>query len=117
MPVNEGVILAAGANVAAKFFAATSGLYEFLWKAPSVKDRYDFDIRRWRGGQLSLGALVKWHTPPHAPDHQTIGGLKYKFLPCEEYNYTVNKGDSPDILRSKWALHFKGNRKHLISSK
>ena len=113
MPVNEGVMLASSGAAPAlrRFFDATLTLYETLAATPAAHARYGFDVRRWRGGQLSLAKFIDWSTPPLAPDLRDIAGVRVKFLPCTEYNYTVRKGVDPAALVGKWALHYKGDVK------
>jgi hypothetical protein len=110
MPVNEGVILVAdgAAAVSARFFEICLSWYDWLANQPAVKARYDFDIRYWRGGQLSLAAFVDWTVPPYAPRDVVIDGIRVRFFPCDLYNYAVRKTDKFNLLDTKWALHFKG---------
>ena len=112
MPINEGVILADLRNPApaAKVFAETLALYEWLAESAPVKRRYGFDIRHWRGGQLSLAAYADWTVPPVGADLRTIKGVRCRFLPCETYNFPVKTLEAEKLnqLSDKWALHFKG---------
>ncbi|MDX2224596.1 MAG: tetratricopeptide repeat protein [Rhodospirillaceae bacterium] len=110
MPVNEGVILVAdgAAPASARFFEICLSWYDWLAEQPAVKARYGFDIRHWRGGQLSLAAFVDWAVPPYAPQDVLIDGIRVRFFPCDLYNYAVRKADSFSFLDAKWALHFKG---------
>lgn len=110
MPINEGVILSPSAEAPALrgFFDATLSLYETIASEPAPRQRYGFDIRRWRGGQLSLAKFINWSCPPLAPDLRAIGGVRVKFLPCAKYNYAVSTGETRTALREKWALHYKG---------
>jgi len=110
MPVNEGVILGAnGASAAlAAFFDRCLATYEVLPEQPSVKARYPFDVRLWRGGQLSLAAFVGWRVPPLVKADEVLHGVRCRFFSCEEYNYPVAPGDTPQMLAKKSAIHFKG---------
>jgi hypothetical protein len=109
MPINVGVILVAdgAAAVSARFFEICLSWYDWLADQPAVKARYDFDIRHWRGGQLSLAAFVDWTVPPYAPRDVVIDGIRIRFFPCDQYNYAVRKTDKFNLLDTKWALHFK----------
>ena len=60
---------------------------------------------------MSLAKFIDWSTPPLAPDLRDSAGVRVKFLPCTEYNYTVRKGVDPAALVGKWALHYKGDVK------
>lgn len=113
MPINEGVMLASSGAAPAlrRFFDTTLGLYETLAAIEAPRARYGFDIRKWRGGQLSLAKFIDWARPPLAPELRTIAGVRIKFLPCTEYNHTVRKGADPAKFAGKWALHYKGDIK------
>ncbi|MCB2108156.1 MAG: hypothetical protein KDE14_10665, partial [Rhodobacteraceae bacterium] len=110
MPVNEGVIVAADGSspATAKFFEICLELYERLARSGPVRQRYNFDIRKWRGGQLSLAAFVKWTVPPYIASMTEIEGIHVRFLPCDEYNYPVQREDNSQTLAGKSILHFKG---------
>jgi len=111
MPINEGMILAADgqSNKLAQFFGESLVLYEWLAAQPAVPRRYGFDIKMWRGGQLSIGALVNWNVPPHAAADQEIRSVRYRFLPCSDFNCPAMDNDQQAFLEKKWAIHFKGN--------
>lgn len=103
MPVNEGVVLARSGEVAVRHFEMVLGIYDWLAGHDAVKARYAHDIRLWRGGQLSLAALIDWNCID-----QERGGIRYRMLPGEVYNRTVRSGDDVETLRKCWAVHFKG---------
>ncbi len=108
MPLNEGVIIALNAERAAAFFDMDLDLYEWIASHPFVAERYGFDIKMWRGGQLSLGALIDWNFPPAAPADLVVGGVRCHMLPCDDFNYNVKITDDPSTFATKWAVHFKG---------
>jgi hypothetical protein len=110
MPFNEGVILAAKGNApqTLQFFSESLALYERIATLPSVRSRYNFNVKKWRGGQLSLGALLGWYRPAANIQTVELRGVRYRLFPCDGYNYAVQDGDSRETLASKWALHFKG---------
>ena len=110
MPVNEGVLLgASGASPQlASFFRICLDLYEWLADQRFVSERYGFDVRNWRGGQLALAAFVDWTVPPFAAADRSIAGIRCRFLPCDAYNRPVKASDDLGALRDHWALHFKG---------
>ena len=110
MPFNEGMILAGSGDSprALQFFTEALSLYEWLSKNPAVHERYGFNVKAWRGGQLSIAALMNWERPEAGTAIRTIRGVKYKLLPCDPFNYPVSPGDTRETLTSKWALHFKG---------
>ena len=110
MPVNEGVMIGAdGASDAmARFLNDSLTLYEWIAEQPFPLKVYGFDVRNWRGGQLALAALVNWTVPPYGAATREINGVRYRFLPCDDYNYTVTPKDEATLLAAKWAVHFKG---------
>lgn len=112
MPVNEGLImLADGAScAAASFFSAALNVYEWMASQPWIKERYGFDVRNWRGGQLSLNAVIDRKTPPFSPDAAIVAGARVKYLPAESYNYSIKSTDDLKSLGTKFAIHFKGGQ-------
>ena len=110
MPVNEGVMLgdARRPGALAAFFANCLDDYEWLADQPQVRDRYGFDVRFWRGGQLALAAFVEWRTPPNTLANVRIGSIRCKFLPCDAYNFAVTPDTPFESLDRVWSLHFKG---------
>lgn len=110
MPINEGVILGAdgASDKLAGFFGDCLHLYEWLAELDFVTKRYGFDVRNWRGGQLSLAALVSRLVPPEGPASRIINGVRYRFFPCAQYNHAVSRHDDVAYLAQKWAVHFKG---------
>ena len=108
MPLNEGVIIALNAERAAAFFDMDLDIYEWIASHEFVAQRYGFNVKMWRGGQLSLGALIDWNFPPAAPADLVMGGVRCRMLPCDDFNYNVKITDDPAKLATKWAVHFKG---------
>jgi Tfp pilus assembly protein PilF len=117
MPVNEGLIVAAdGASAAAaRFFETCLDLYDRLAEAAAVRERYPFDVRMWRGGQLALGAFVDWRVPPNRPQDDAINGVRCRFLPCDDFNFAVEHTTPEAEMAAKWAIHFKGIHKKKMS--
>lgn len=124
MPVNEGVILAqAGrADKVSRFFDGCLRNYEELANLEPVRERYKFDIREWRGGQLSLARHLRWQTPardiePRSSASLVVDDVKIKFLPDQEYNFAFKSTMATSVLDSKKAIHFKGSdaKKHLAA--
>ena len=116
MPVNEGVIMSASgaSSQAATFFGATLDTYEWFASQNWINERYGFDVRDWRGGQLSLNATINWEVPPFASGTSNVAGARIKYFPGEEYNHAVTSKDDPHALAKKFALHFKGAAKQLM---
>ena len=112
MPLNEGVMLGAngGSDPLICFFGDILNIYETIADKSCARERYGFDVRNWRGGQLSLGALVGWRVPPACTADFMRNGVRYRFLPCADFNHAVLAGDRDEFLIKKWAVHFKGAR-------
>lgn len=114
MAVNEGVLVARSArpDAAQLFFRRYLATYEALRRDQRVQDYYG-DIRKWRGGQLTLNAITRDAAPYSAYRHITVGGVVLKVLPCDPFNYSYayDEGMSVDELQNKVIVHLKGGRK------
>lgn len=117
MPINEGVIFANFRNPAAvrSFFTGYLGTYDRIAKNPTVVGYYG-NVKRWRGGQLSLNALT---CPPGLPselDSTDAFGALVRYYPCTAFNFSIEM-DRPYTARqldAKAVLHLKGPRKALL---
>lgn len=114
MCLNEGVIFANNRNPDAvrSFFRAYLDTYHRLIEDPEIKAKYG-NIKRWRGGQLSLNALACPQGLPSALDYQEIAGAKVAYFPCFKWNFPCDRID-PKELDAKAIIHLKGGRKHLL---
>jgi hypothetical protein len=117
MPVNEGVM----------FFSARrpQRVREFLKRRLATYDRmavdssiigYYGDIKRWRGGQLSLNA-VTYGLIPHSPYrlYESSAGTVIRMLPGDTFNFVSGEGEAASAieqLEDRYIVHFKGNRKY-----
>ena len=90
--------------------------YDRLANDALVATRYD-DVRLWRGGQLSLNALV-WGWRPFSPYRtQLLNGLDVRFLPCDTFNFAFGDGEAlsaGEHLHERFVMHFKGFRKSAL---
>lgn len=114
MPVNEGVIVARAERREAVqgFFDRYLATYDALLSDGRIADYYG-DIRKWRGGQLSLNA-VTWTAHPFSEQRRiSIGSTKLQCLPCDPFNYSYEYGTdvARALLERKMVLHMKGGRK------
>lgn len=123
MPLNEGVIFAAyragqgdGAG-AVRFFERYLATYEALCCSQPVIDLYG-DIRRWRGGQLSLNGAAAAVGVLSEIDQRYLNGAVVRYLPCEDFNYFVRDNESYplEVLRRKYVLHLKGPSKQGVAA-
>jgi hypothetical protein len=117
MPVNEGVIFAAHQPglKARNFFRRYLATYEALCLDRPIIDFYK-DIRRWRGGQLSLNAAIGTTGILSDLDQREIVGAKVRYLHCNDYNFTIKGGVEYQIaqLKRKYVLHLKGSGKTIV---
>jgi len=117
MPVNEGVIVAKKENPesVAHFFRRYLATFDALREDDLVQGYYG-DIRKWRGGQLSLNA-VSYDASPFSPYRQlNIHNTQVRVLPCDPYNYSWEYGQSvtEKELSEKMVIHVKGARKDAL---
>lgn len=115
MPINEGVIFANPTEGARAFFRAYLATYENLAKVPEIVDYYG-DIKRWRGGQLSLNALTCPLGVPSEVDRLETSRYVVGYLPCHVWNFSVemDQSYSKADLDAKAVIHLKGGRKALV---
>jgi hypothetical protein len=114
MPINEGVIFANVENREAvrQFFRRYLATYLKLERHPVVIDTYG-NVRRWRGGQLSINAASGGLARYASGIFPMPTGGRLAYLPCSRYNFSPDSGHeiSPEILSRALVLHLKGNRK------
>ena len=114
MPANEGVLVARverKENVV-KFFNRYVATYQRLANEEEVKNYYG-DIKKWRGGQLSLNAICHSANPFSSYRPISIDGVLLRVLPCDPYNYSWEYSVATyfNDLKTKKILHIKGGRK------
>jgi hypothetical protein len=119
MPLNEGVIFAAKreGGGAVRFFRRYLGTYEALCDSPKVQQVYG-DIKRWRGGQLSLnGAAIAIGTLSDL-DRRDIDGARLRYLNCDDFNFFIRDAGqySKGLLKRKYVLHLKGPSKASVAT-
>ena len=119
MPINEGVFFVNSLNVSGiqSFFNQYLYVYNALIADPVVKEIYG-DVRRWRGGQLSLNAVTCPLGVPSPLDRAVFSGAIIEYHPCHELNFSFDyslKELSKSELASKSIIHLKGGRKVLLS--
>jgi hypothetical protein len=114
MPINEGVIFANTINIAAvkAVFRAYFASYLAIEQSSEISGIYQ-NIRRWRGGQLSINAIGAGGQVYASKQRMGIRGARMVQLPCSIYN--LSPDDERHInsqLRKRCAiLHLKGPRK------
>jgi hypothetical protein len=119
MPINEGVIFANSVNKASvrNFFRIYLGTYDRLRENADIKSYYG-DIKRWRGGQLSLNALTCPLGIASEFDAGNLAGARILYYPCDTFNFAMEAGQSfaPEELDTKVVLHLKGARKVFLET-
>ena len=90
MPINEGVIFANSRNkdLVRAFFAGYLGTYDRLCGNAAVTGYYG-NIKRWRGGQLSLNALTCPQGVPSTLDSAKAFGARIRYYPCSTFNFSI----------------------------
>ena len=108
MPVNEGVIFARPGKGALQFFNSYVMTYEALTENSVIREIYG-DVKRWRGGQLSLNVVTRSLL-------SLANGPRIACLPCDYFNRTLESGEvvPPGELFQIAVFHFKGNRKQMM---
>jgi hypothetical protein len=114
MHLNEGVIFANNKRPDAvrSFFQAYLDTYHRILETPEHVAKYG-NLKRWRGGQLSLNTLACPQGLPNALDYQEIAGARVAYFPCFRWNFSCER-IVPEELDTKAIIHLKGARKHLL---
>ena len=117
MPINEGVIFANTLDKAAvrAVFRAYLASYLAIEASREVAVIYS-NVRRWRGGQLSINTIAKGGQVLSSSLVRGTGGARVARLPCALYNFSPAKEDevTPQMRRRCAVLHLKGPRKSWI---
>jgi hypothetical protein len=116
MPVNEGVMFfsARRPERVRGFFESRLATYEALAADPYITGFYG-DVKRWRGGQLSLNALAHDLRPYSPYRGDEAAGARLRFLPCDTFNFAGGEGESSSAIErldERFVVHFKGMRKY-----
>lgn len=118
MPINEGVIYAHHRNKARtkRFFDVYLSIYTALDHDNELAKIYQ-NIRRWRGGQLSINGGAGGNTVYSTGIIEDPLGYTCAFLPCSRYNLSLQTYSANDnsLQDNCLVLHFKGNRKFWIT--
>jgi hypothetical protein len=114
MPINEGVIFANTENreAARRFFRRYLATYLTIERHPVVIETYG-NVRRWRGGQLSINAASGGLARYAASILPSPTGARLAYLPCSRYNFSPDSGFEINraLLSRVLVVHLKGLRK------
>lgn len=123
MPVNEGVIFAQSKNknVIVNFFQACLGTFDRLIEGQNAwsegfGEEYR-NLKRWRGGQLSLNAVLSAPDLFHDAKSKTTNNPEFATLDTDTYNFQPFVGtdrlDAQELV-SKRIVHLKGKSKKYL---
>jgi methyltransferase family protein len=78
--------------------------------------RHYGNVRRWRGGQLTLNAVTLAASPFSPYALEQVGAAKLRFLPCDTFNYSWDYSEhpGPEQFAGRWVVHLKGARKDAL---
>lgn len=117
MPINEGVIYVNrfSINAVRKFFDSYLATYERLLLNEFIVSLYG-NIKRWRGGQLSLNGTVQGYKAKSAEPNKKGDFPKIVALPCDTFNFSFDEQRrySKEELATKVIFHLKGPNKVLV---
>jgi hypothetical protein len=115
MPIDEGVILAHSRNkdLVRGFFTGYLGTYDRLTQNAAVTGYYG-NVKRWRGGQLSLNALTCPAGVPSELDSAKAFGARIRYYPCSTFNFPVEPDHSTRRFDVKAVLHLQGSGKAIL---
>lgn len=123
MPINEGVLLASARNKSAvhDFFDRYLGTYTNLLEDLKIAERFGSEfsnLKKWRGGQLSLNAVVadQLARRRNSESGGQRGRSNLEFFHCDRYNFTPGaRAYSDSELSEKKIIHLKGNLKEHLN--
>jgi len=117
-PFNGGLILIGDAGRGRAFMNRVLDCYARLAADAVLAGFFSKNLKSWWGDQFALAMVVGYRAfGERAADAMQLDDIKVGFLPCSEYNLTLEPGQNydRDELRRKYFIHFKGNRKGLLS--
>jgi hypothetical protein len=118
MPINEGVIFANTTRRASvqTIFDAYVASYLSIEANSEIAKIYS-NLRRWRGGQLSINSIGQGGQV-YASGLLRVTDLRIAYLPCSQYNLSeISEQEVTSALCKRTAvLHLKGVRKSWLDS-
>jgi hypothetical protein len=117
-PINGGLIFVGPGDGGLAFLRAARRCYDTLAADAGLASLFDRDLRAWWGDQFAFVVMVGYRQfAAGEPQPMTVDGTRVRFFPCAEYNFTPNQNgsDGPEVLASRYFVHFKGNRKSLLA--
>lgn len=117
-PFNGGMIFVGPGTRGTDFLIEARGCYDRLAATAAVTAHFSRDIKAWWGDQFALAAVTGYREfGQRKTDGLIVNDTTVAFLPCDDFNVTLepNVNYSPDVLRQKYFVHFKGNRKGMLA--
>jgi hypothetical protein len=112
-PFNGGAIFVSSGRPGAEFFIKARSCYDAFADDAAIAAAFPRDLRSWWGDQFALALMVGYRPFAERKTHAAlVDGIRVRFFPCDDYNYTIEARDYPtDFFAPKFLVHFKGNRK------
>lgn len=117
-PFNGGMILVGPGPQGVNFLIEARDCYDRLAATAAVTAHFSRDLKAWWGDQFALAAVTGYREfGQRKTDGLIVNNTTVAFLPCDDFNVTLepNVNYSPDVLRQKYFVHFKGNRKGMLA--
>lgn len=117
-PFNGGLILIGDAGRGRAFMSRVLDCYARLAADAGLARLFSKNLKSWWGDQFALAIVVGYRAfGERTAEAMQLDDIKVGFLPCTEYNLTLEPGQNynRDELRRKYFIHFKGNRKGMLS--
>lgn len=116
-PFNGGLIMIADARRGRAFMNRVLECYARLSTDVQLSRFFGQDLKGWWGDQFALAIVIGYRAfAERLSDAMLLDDITVAFLPCAEYNLTLEPGQNYDRaeLRRKFFIHFKGNRKGML---
>ena len=112
-PFNGGAIFVAAGRPGVEFFVKARACYDAFADDTAIAAAFPRDLRSWWGDQFALALVVGYRSFAERKTHAArVDGIRMRFFPCDDYNFTVEARDYPAaFFAPKFLVHFKGNRK------
>jgi hypothetical protein len=117
-PFNGGLIFVGPGRQGMSFFTDAIACYDNLAAARGLAEFFNGSLKAWWGDQFALAALAGYREfGQRLSDGVLVNEVVVAYLPCDQFNTTLDPGINYELddLRRKYAIHFKGNRKGMLT--
>jgi hypothetical protein len=117
-PFNGGMIFVGPSSRGLDFLVEARHCYDRLAADVAITERFDKSLKAWWGDQFALALTAGYREfGQRTTDGLIVNETIVAFLPCDLFNVTLEATGSynVDILKQKFFVHFKGNRKGMLS--